>query len=255
MMPSPKLYVLCRPLLAEGAADFLASEATTWRTSPDAAPSESLAEFSGRICYMSFGDNQSPRTTAEYIANLIDQGHESVLEHANWTFLLTGVSRAFTHQLVRHRPGFSYSQLSQQYHDEADAEFVRPYGLEKYPTAMESWINAMQAAKAAYTAIAGALEAPNQSLETELSKKEQSRAIRSAARSVLPNATETKVVVTANARALRHFLFLRGAILGDFEMRAVSALIYKMLHSEAPSFVADFKISILSDGLTVVEKA
>lgn len=252
-MLSPKLYVMCRPVLTDEIGEFLASEATSWKTSPEATSPESLAEFSGRICYMSFGDKQSSRTNAEYIANLVDQGHESVLEHVTWTFLLTGVSRAFTHQLVRHRPGFSYSQLSQQYHDEADADFVRPFGLEKFPAALEDWTQAMHAAKAAYTAIANALEA-SQGSETEMSRKERSRAIRSAARSVLPNATETKVVVTANARSLRHFLLIRGSILGDFEMRAVAALIYRMLRSEAPSFVADFRVSTLADGLPIVEK-
>jgi thymidylate synthase (FAD) len=255
MSPSPKLYILSRPALTEEIGHFLSSEGTSWSTSPAASVSEALTEFAGRICYMSFGDKQSSKTNAEYIANLIAQGHESVLEHVNWTFLLTGVSRAFTHQLVRHRPGFAYSQLSQQYHNEANADVVQPYGLEKYPAALESWTKAMQAAKAAYTDIVGALAADTRGAETEVSGKERSRAMRSAARSVLPNATETKIVVTANARALRHFLLVRGSILGDFEMRAVSTLIYKMLHSEAPSFVADFKSSALADGSVSIHRA
>jgi thymidylate synthase (FAD) len=254
MGPSPKLYILSRPALTEEIGHFLSNEGASWRTSPAATVAEALTEFAGRICYMSFGDKQSCKTNAEYIANLVDQGHESVLEHVNWTFLLTGVSRAFTHQLVRHRPGFAYSQLSQQYHDEAHADFVQPYGLEKYPAALDSWSKAMQTAAAAYTAIVGALEADAQEAQSEVSRKEMSRAIRSAARSVLPNATETKIVVTANARALRHFLLVRGSILGDFEMRAVSALIYKMLHSEAPSFVADFKAGALADGSAIIER-
>jgi thymidylate synthase (FAD) len=254
MSASPKLYVLSRPALSKEIDHFLSSEGTSWSTSPAATVAEALTEFAGRVCYMSFGDKQSSKTNSEYIANLIAQGHESVLEHANWTFLLTGVSRAFTHQLVRHRPGFAYSQLSQQYHDETHADFVRPYGLEKYPAALDSWSKAMQTAAAAYTAIVGALEAGAQGVRSEVSRKEMGRAIRSAARSVMPNATETKIVVTANARALRHFLLVRGAILGDFEMRAVSALIYEMLRSEAPSFVDDFQLSALADGSAIIER-
>ena len=107
--------------------DFLNENGLTWIQKGNATEAEHLVEASGRLCYMSFGEqNQSPRNTNEYIMNLIVQGHESVLEHLNWTFLITGVSRAFTHQLVRHRAGFSYSQLSQQYHDESEAEFVVP---------------------------------------------------------------------------------------------------------------------------------
>ncbi|MDU6092992.1 MAG: FAD-dependent thymidylate synthase, partial [Staphylococcus lugdunensis] len=114
--------------------DFLNENGLTWIQKGNATEAEHLVEASGRLCYMSFGEqNQSPRNTNEYIMNLIVQGHESVLEHLNWTFLITGVSRAFTHQLVRHRAGFSYSQLSQQYHDESEAEFVVPIEVRNNP--------------------------------------------------------------------------------------------------------------------------
>ena len=108
---------------------FLNDEGTNWRRTQGATGIEELIEVSGRVCYMSFGPDQSPRPNRDYVANLLRMRHESVLEHASWTLLLTGVSRAFTHQLVRHRAGFSYSQLSQQYHDERDATFVEPSSL------------------------------------------------------------------------------------------------------------------------------
>ena len=92
--------------------DFLRLEQEAWNRTPCATGSEELVEVAGRICYMSFGEKQSRRSNREYIQNLIAQGHESVLEHVSWTFLIVGVSRAFTHQLVRHRIGFSFSQLS-----------------------------------------------------------------------------------------------------------------------------------------------
>src|SRR5258708_35857717 len=99
---------------------------------------------------MSFGDKQSPRQNGDYIRNLIRQGHESVLEHVSWTFLLTNVSRAFTHQLVRHRVGFSFSQLSQQYHDESDASLVLPDGLDDFPDALEAFQVAAKTSREAY---------------------------------------------------------------------------------------------------------
>ncbi len=95
-------------------------------TSPDHLPvswigestdGERLAEFAGRLCYMS-QHNPAKRETREYLENIKKQGHGSVLEHANYSILLEGVSRSLTHELVRHRAGFAYSQLSQRYVDE-----------------------------------------------------------------------------------------------------------------------------------------
>jgi thymidylate synthase (FAD) len=234
---TPSLYLLARPQFTTEYERFLAAHGETWQQT-QAGDAEQLIEFAGRICYMSFGVQQSTRDNAAYIANLIDRGHDSVLEHANWTFLLDGVSRAFTHQLVRHRIGFSFSQLSQQYHDESGAEFLTPPGLEQNPVAYEAWRSAVDAALSAYRTIQSQLR--NERPDREPGK-ERLRAIRSAARSVLPNATGTKIVVTANGRSLRHFLSLRGAIEGDMEMRQVSGLIYAMLVNEAPSLVRDFQ--------------
>jgi thymidylate synthase (FAD) len=233
---SPSLYLLTRPQFTTEYQQFLAIHGETWRETK-ASDAERVIEFAGRVCYMSFGARQSPRDTARYIANLIDQRHDSVLEHANWTFLLDGVSRSFTHQLVRHRAGFSFSQLSQQYHDESEAEFLVPLGLEQYPVAYAAWRSAVDAARSAYRTIQSQLRTYSGNIDQG---KERLRAIRSAARSVLPNATGTKIVVTANARSLRHFLSLRGSIEGDPEMRQVSGLIYDMLLNEAPSTVLDF---------------
>ncbi len=213
-------------------------------------------EAAGRVCYMSFGVHQSPRTNAEYIRHLIRMGHESVLEHVSWTFLVTGVSRAFTHQLVRHRVGFAFSQLSQQYHDETEAEFVEPWPLGSHPDARAAWEQAVSSAKGAYREILQILRG----LEGKIGKnpaqhKEVQRAIRSAARSVLPNATETKIVVTANARALRHFFAIRGSIPGDVEMRKVGTELLRLVQAEAPSLFFDFRVERLPDGSPIVRRA
>lgn len=247
-MKMPKLYVLARPSTTEGINRFLSDESQSWVQS-SCTEAERIVEFAGRICYMSFGPRQSSRINREYIRNLIAQGHESVLEHVSWTFLLTGVSRAFTHQLVRHRIGFSYSQLSQQYHDESDADFVPPAGLEGYPDLLEIWDQTVQSARHSYKEILSKLES-----QGSLSR-ESLRLIRSAARSVLPNATESKIVVTANARAIRHFLDARGALEGDVEMRKISKLIYDIMIEDAPSMVADFECQTLADGTPLILKS
>jgi len=248
-----KLYVIGRPNFDEKALiAFLRGQQTSWKRTRGVTQAEELVEVSGRICYMSFGNMQSPRSNKEYIRNLIKMGHESVLEHVSWTFILAGVSRAFTHQLVRHRVGFSFSQLSQQYHDETNAELVEPQILKLSKTAKQAWLNATKASTAAYKAIIQSLEDETSVLSKGLTKKEYARLIRSAARSVMPNATETKIGVTANARALRHFLRVRGTIPGDEEMRFAAALILKTISKEAPSLFDDFSIQKMSDGSPII---
>ncbi len=250
---SAKVYLIARSSVNIDALHaFLADQNTSWRRTADATPPEELVEFAGRLCYMSFGSDQSPRTNTEYIRRLISMGHESVLEHVSWTFLLTGISRAFSHQLVRHRVGIAFSQLSQQYHDETNAEFVQPSHLEQFPAALAAWRRAVQVAKDAYREILASLEKSETILLANLDRKETRRAIRSAARSVLPNATETKILMTANGRALRHFLRVRGTILGDAEMRQVSAQLLKYLHEDAYMLFSDFKIELLCDSSPII---
>lgn len=232
--------------------EFLDSEEVVWNKSPQSNNSDDLIEFSGRICYMSFGARQSPRSNQEYILNLIDSGHGSVLEHVNWTFVASGVSRGFTHQLVRHRAGFSYSQLSQQYYDESDADFVAPPSLKKDTPLYKKWLKAMRSSVKLYRELIR--NAQELSIESTFSSKEKLRELRTTARSILPNAIETKIVFTANARAIRNFLIVRGAIEGDWEMRDVSSQILRIVKKDAPSLFQDFELCTLADGSSSVIK-
>jgi thymidylate synthase (FAD) len=227
-------------------ADFLGAESAEWSRPEIIQENDRLIEFSGRICYMSFGARQSPRSNAEYVRNLIDSGHESVLEHSSWTFLATGVSRGFTHQLVRHRVGFSFSQLSQQYYDESEASFVAPPSLKRGTQQYSLWETAMQDALKKYRAILAS--ARELAISTSFEDKEQLREIRSTARSVLPNSIEAKIVFSANGRAIRHFLATRGSIEGDWEMRNVSVQLFNIVSHDAPAIFQDFELRILDDG-------
>jgi thymidylate synthase (FAD) len=249
-----RAYLIVRPNFdPEQFAKFLHDNQATWARTPGAKQAEEVVEAAGRICYLSFGDRQSPKTNREYIAHLIEMGHESVLEHVTWGFVLTGVSRSFSHQMVRHRPGWAFSQLSQQYHDENDATFISPSHLSASPVALAAWQNAIATARSAYREILSSLD-KIESGKSAHEKKELRRAVYSAARSVLPNATETKLFASANARAIRHFLTVRGALLGDEEMRRVSAAILELVKVEAPSLFSDFAIETLPDGSPQVVK-
>lgn len=235
----PRLYVVARPVFDEQAvAAFLTDEDLVWRRTDGATAPEEIVELAGRVCYLSFGDRQSPRTNSAYVTRLVEAGHHSVLEHATWSFVLTRVTRAFTHQFVRHRIGFSYSQLSQQYHDERDAEPLIPDVIAADPRLAAIWRDGVDAARGAYRSLIDALEDE----DLGLSGLERIRLMRSAARTVLPAATETKIAFTANARALRHFLAERGRLPGDDEMRDVSVLLLETMRREAPSLFADFHV-------------
>jgi|SRR6266853_886259 len=247
----PKLFLISSPRFKlDEFKRFLRTENLAWKRTPKATSAEELVEVSGRICYLSFGRAQSPRSNREYIQNLIANEHESVLEHASWTFLLTGISRSFTHQLVRHRAGFSFSQLSQQYHDESNAKSIEPAFLRNNPEALKIWRSAIEQSKKVYAALIQ--PHPRFRAGNLKSEKEHQRAIRSVARSVLPNATETKIMISANARSLRHFLRVRGAIEGDLEMRQVSALFLETMKTEAPTLFEDFETKNHSDGFPIV---
>lgn len=246
------LYKLSSPTLdAEEIKRFLDDRNLDWAKDPEATSGERLVEAAGRVCYMSFSSDTSKirYPSKAYISNIITKGHESVLEHAVWTFLLDGVSRSFTHQLVRHRIGFSYSQLSQQYHDETDAEYVEPHGLSLNPVLRTEWQEAISSLNRVYKDLLA-----DTSNSDKLPKAEARRALRSAARSILPNAISTTIVVTANARALRHFFAARGTIEGDFEMRRVAVEMLRSVLNDAPSLFPEFTIEKHHDGNEIVSR-
>src|SRR5204862_3416341 len=115
----------------------------------ESSSGERLAEFAGRMCYMS-QHNPINRSTAEYLENIKKQGHGSVLEHAVYVLLIEGISRSCSHELVRHRAGFGYSQLSQRYVDESHAAFVMPPAVAGDPALEAEWERQVTAAQAAY---------------------------------------------------------------------------------------------------------
>nr|WP_281720030.1 FAD-dependent thymidylate synthase [Nitrosomonas nitrosa] len=236
-----KAYLIAAPSMTDGMERFLAARSLAWVNDDMAGDSERLVEAAGRVCYMSFGSRQFRTSNRAYIMNLIRQAHDSVLEHANFTLLADGLSRSLTHQLVRHRIGFSYSQLSQQYHDESDIEFVEPLGLSQRPTSQRRWTEFMSQCRSLYRELITDLE--KEFVASALADKERTRLIRSIARSVLPSAANTTLVVTGNARAWRHLLSVRGSVPGDLEMRRYCISVFEVLSSAAPNLFADFELA------------
>lgn len=204
---------------------------------------ERLAEFAGRLCYMS-QRNPAQRATRDYIENIKKQGHGSVLEHANYSLLIEGVSRSLTHELVRHRAGFAYSQLSQRYVDESAACFVMPPAIIGDVGLETAWTEQVDSALTSYIALVEQLMGRYSWVDDKVHRRKMAR---EAARGVLPNSTETKIVVTANARAWRTMLELRSSEGAEFEIRRLAVTLIRLLQQEAPAFFSDFEIYVAAD--------
>jgi thymidylate synthase (FAD) len=199
---------------------------------------EKLAEFAGRLCYMS-QKNPANRATRDYLENIKKQGHGSVLEHANYSLLLEGVSRSLTHELVRHRAGFAYSQLSQRYVDESQANFVVPPAIVGDEVLENEWRVQIDQAQQSYVRLVEHLMERYSWITDKVHRRKMAR---EAARGVLPNSTETKIVVTANARAWRTMLELRSSEGAELEIRRSAIVMLKLLQRETPAFFSDFEI-------------
>lgn len=238
---------------------FIAPPHINWNSDSQVA-GEALAEFAGRLCYLSFGEDAGlegghksipGRTTNEaYLRNILNTKHGSVLEHAVWSFLLEGVSRSLTHELIRHRAGMGYSQLSQRYVDESQIGFVLPPEIEESTAEYRDWVNACEASLRSYQGLLADLtERVGDDGPATMRKKRA----RQAARSVLPNSAETKIVATGNARALRHFCEMRGSGSADLEIRRLAGAVLRVLHQEAPNIFGDMKFVASVDGIDTIE--
>src|ERR1700754_4282834 len=225
---------------------FEAPDDVPWET--DADGGQALAEFAGRACYQSWKKpNPATATNAGYLAHILEVGHFSVLEHGSVTFYLTRVSRSFTHELIRHRH-FSYSQLSQRYVPGRDAAMVEPEVIAADPDLHKTFVEAAEASVRAYNEL---LEGLEQKFADEPNGTLRRKQARQAARAVLPNAAETRIVVTGNYRAWRHFVALRATEAADVEIREVAIACLRELQRVAPNIFADFTISTLPDGTEV----
>jgi thymidylate synthase (FAD) len=233
---SPKVQLIAK-------TEFRPPPDVPWQT--DADGGEALCEFAGRACYQSWKKpNPATATNAGYLRHILEVGHLSVLEHGTVTFYLTGVSRSLTHELIRHRH-FSYSQLSQRYVPGRGAAVVEPGVIAEEPDLHAAFVEATEAAEKAYDTLLSGLEERFADVPNATLRRKQAR---QAARSVLPNATETKIVVTGNYRAWRHFVAMRATEHADVEIRELAVECLRQLQAAVPNVFADFQIGTLEDG-------
>jgi thymidylate synthase (FAD) len=177
---------------------------------------EGLLELAGRACYRSTARGQP----GKFLRARLREGHESIIEHASVTFEISGISRACSHQLVRHRLA-SYSQESQRYVDMKEPEFVVPPSVAESPDAQAVWDKFVTDVTETYRRL------------RQLGVRKED------ARFVLPNAAATRIIVTMNFRSLRHFFTVRGDKAAQWEIRALALEMLRQVHALAPSVFAD----------------
>jgi thymidylate synthase (FAD) len=243
---SPSVFLIARPsidlegirgyLEALGGESWLAGRLDADGGAPPAA--ELLVEFAGRACYRSWkpGLNANVSRVREdrgkYFANILASGHGSVLEHANWTLALRNVSRAFSHELVRHRAGSAFSQESLRYVRLTDIGFRVPPALEPLRAQVLSVVEQLEELQ---VSAADTLGIDEQGVPFDVKKE-----VTSALRRLAPIGLSTDIIWSANARTLRHVIEMRTAPSAEEEMRLVFDLIARAMVAEAPLLFADF---------------
>lgn len=220
-------------------------------------PAEKLTKVAGQTCYMSFGPGRTWNKDAQkYFNNIIISGHGSVMEHANFSFLIWGVSRSFTHELVRHRAGCAYSQVSQRYVSGRVLRFVEREEYQKDKTLHKLFEERIDRVYEEYTQMADYLyakQAKGYKILSGEQKTDLRKKVQQTARSLLPNETEAPIVVTANVRAWRHMIAMRASDHAETDIRRVFFNIYKILKKVSPMLFKDFKIVHLPDGTNCVK--
>jgi thymidylate synthase (FAD) len=244
VLRDPAVYLVGRQVVDQSVVDqFLSDHGAAWKTDTEVG-GEYLAEIAGRLCYMSYA-RPRPGGNKAYLDHILEVGHGSVLEHAAWNMIFTGISRSCTHELVRHRAGWGFSQLSQRYVDESIAEYVEPDIIANDPALHTLWLEAVASVHKAYVKLVDGL---NETLANEPDKTLRRKMARQAARSVLPNATETKIFVTATARAIRHFVEMRASRHAEVEIRKLAVAVLRLMQAEAPNLFGDYQLVPLEDG-------
>ena len=262
-LKAPGVVMLARPQTnVAGLAGFLEGFDPELRFSeylddPTRLPDSSqLCKTAGQTCYMSFGPRRTKNeNAAAYIERLTSAGHGSVLEHANFSFLLYGISRSVTHELVRHRAGAGFSQVSQRYVSGSVLRFVERPEYQEDEELHRFFQERADRAAAEYGQMADRLLERQEGGTSTLSadyKTDARKKVQQTARSLLPNETEAPMVFTANVRALRHIIEMRADAHAESEIRTLALRLFLCAVTADPILFGDYRIGELPDSTFTV---
>jgi thymidylate synthase (FAD) len=215
-------------------------------------PAAELLKVAGQTCYASFGPKRTMNeNAAKYFGNQMQGGHGSVFEHATFSFLCYGISRSNTHEIVRHRAGTAYSQLSQRYVSGSVLRFVERPEYQDVPALHKRFCERIDAAHREYHEVAEELLALQDQGDLQLAgerKTDRRKRVQQTARSVLPNEAETILVMSANVRAWRHMVEMRTDAHAEVEIRDLFARIFLCLREAEPILFGDYTVEGFPDG-------
>ena len=262
-LKTPGVVVLAKPQTnVAGLAGFLEGfdpnlRFTEYLDDPTELPdSTQLCKTAGQTCYASFGPRRTTNeNAAAYIERLTSAGHGSVLEHSSFNFLLYGISRSVTHELVRHRAGVAFSQISQRYVSGTVLRFVERPEYQLDDELHELFEERADRAAAEYEAMAEQLlerQEGGASMLTADFKTDARKKVQQTARSLLPNETEAPMVFTGNVRALRHIIEMRADAHAESEIRNLALRIFLCLRTVDPILFGDYELAELPDGTYTV---
>ena len=206
---------------------------------------EKIVAAAAKLCYSDSGvdnilDGLTDEKTDQFLNMLMNLGHESPIEHVSFTFGIEGVSRSLLAQITRHRLA-SYSVKSQRYVKEGMFEYIIPPEIEAIPEAKKVFLETMEQEQAAYDKLTEILFQKHfkalreQGMDEKQAKTKAEKAAIEDARFVLPNACETKMVVTMNARSLMNFFRHRCCSRAQWEIRALANEMLKLVQEVAPT--------------------
>ena len=199
-------------------------------------------------CYLSFGEKRTPLAeNKKYLERIMESAHGSVFEHSSYSVLFFGIDRATTHELVRHRAGTAFSQVSQRYVDDEHLRFVMPYEYNGSSKLIAQFERRIDRAVEDYRVTSHELREVIKRNDGESSTEYRKR-IQSCSREVLPNCTEAPIIVTANVRAWRHIFSMRCSAHADVRIRRPMIEVLQSLRLKAPNLFSDFEFEQLRDG-------
>lgn len=216
------------------------------------SPAEQLAKTAGQFCYMAFGPDRTRNQDADrYFRNIKEQKHGSIMEHANFTMALWGVSRSFTHELVRHRAGCGFSQVSQRYVGGKVLRFVERPEFVNDSFLHNQFEEMIERSYTEYEDMTDYLM-KQQKLGNEILSAERRtdlrKKVRQCSRAILPNETEAPIVVTGNVRAWRNILEARVTPHAEVEIRRAVYNVFLCLEPFLPNLLSDYETVSLPDG-------